>query len=99
MVGGDGADILKGGAGNDAIESGTAEDIKKGGRGIDTLITGNGGGREFVVLGQVITSNDFAAATSDSNDKEEEEEERPTVGNVDSIDLEFESVSEWFDTI
>ncbi len=71
MIGGDGADILKGGGGNDAVESGTDDDIKQGGRGIDALITSNGGGREFTVLGQVITSDDFASVASNSDSEEE----------------------------
>lgn len=97
MIGGDGADILKGGGGNDAIESGTDDDIKRGGRGIDALITNNGGGREFTVLEQVITSDDFASVASNSDS--EEEDSGPASEDIDNIDLGFELVAEWFDTI
>ena len=97
MIGGDGADILKGGGGNDTVESGTDDDIKQGGRGIDALITGNGGGREFTVLGQVVTSDDFASVASNSDG--EEEDPGPTSEDIDNIDLGFESVADWFDTI
>ena len=97
LIGGDGADILKGGGGNDAIESGTDDDIKRGGRGIDALITSNGGGREFAVLGQVITSDDFESEAA--NSVGEEEDPGITSEDVDNIDLGFESVAEWFDTI
>ena len=97
MIGGDGADILKGGSGNDAVEFGTDDDIKQGGRGIDALITSNGSGREFAVLGQIITSNDFASVTSNSDG--EEENPGPSAEDIDNIDLGFESVADWFDTI
>lgn len=97
IVGGEGADILKGGAGNDVLESGINEDVKQGGAGIDTLLTGNGGGRQFEVLGQLITSDDFAVVASDSGSLDDEEPE--SAGDANSIDLGFESVSDWFDTI
>jgi Ca2+-binding RTX toxin-like protein len=97
MIGGDGADILKGGGGNDAVEFGTDDDIRQGGRGIDTLITSNGGGREFAVLGQIITSNEFASVAWNSDG--EEEDPGPSAEDIDHIDLEFESVADWFDTI
>ena len=97
MIGGDGADILKGGGGNDAVEFGTDNDIRQAGRGIDTLITSNGGGREFAVLRQIITNNDFASVASNSDG--EEEDPGPSAADIDHIDLGFESVADWFDTI
>ncbi|MCK5166463.1 MAG: hypothetical protein KAQ66_04065, partial [Rhodospirillaceae bacterium] len=44
LEGGQGADILKGGAGDDTLEGGQGADILEGGQGADTFIFGGEGG-------------------------------------------------------